>query len=189
MAQYITSLINKKRILIDAAEVGWIKEHGSEDNIWADIEPRLELKRSLRLVYGCFLLNPSQVSGSPDAKSLNAMKDMEMAYIHFEPQENRYYAWRSLRVIDIEMLDRRSRLNPLAFAAIIDMADEVPRSRNLSLSAFPYNRRLSVQQNIMTRPGVLAINNEDRRRQRKLPDIHWRLLIDQLRAQKAADRV
>jgi hypothetical protein len=83
----------------------------------------------------------------------------------------------------------RSRLNPLAFAAIIDMADEVPRSRNLSLSAFPYNRRLSVQQNIMSRPGVLAINNEDRRKQRKLLDIHWRLLIDQPRAQKAADRV
>ena len=97
-----------------------------------------------------------------------------------QPQESCFFAWRSLRVIDIEMLDRCSRLDPLAFAAIIDMADEAPRSRNLSLSAFPYNSQFSVQQNIMTRPGVLAINDEDRRKREKLPDIHWRLLEHKL---------
>jgi hypothetical protein len=37
--------------------------------------------------------------------------------------------------------------------------------------------------------GVLAINDEDRRKQRKLPNIDWRLLIDKLRAWRAADRV
>jgi hypothetical protein len=189
MAQYTTSLIKNKWTLIDAAEVGWISEHSSKDNTWADIEPRLELKRSLRLVYGCFLLNPSQVTGSVNPMSLGTMKDMELAYVQFEPQENRFYAWRSLRIIDIEMLDRRSRRAPLAFAAIIDTADEVPKNRNFSLSAFPYNSGLSVQQNIITRPGVLAINDEDRRKQQMLPDVHWRLLIDHPRAHKAADRV
>jgi hypothetical protein len=38
MPQYITSLINNKWILIGAGEIGWVREHGSEDNIWATIE-------------------------------------------------------------------------------------------------------------------------------------------------------
>jgi hypothetical protein len=63
----------------------------------------------------------------------------------------------------------------------------VPRSRNFSLSAFPYNSQLSVQQNITTRPGVLTINDEDRRKQRKLPRIDWRVLIDHGRARRAAE--
>ena len=58
MAQYAISEINDKRLLIDAAEFGWIKEHGSEDNTWADIESRPESERKLRLVYGGFLKNP-----------------------------------------------------------------------------------------------------------------------------------
>jgi hypothetical protein len=188
MPQYITSLIENKWILIDAAEFGWIKEHGSGDNIWADIAPQPELERSLRLVYGCFLLNPAQVTGSLNPKSLSAMKGMEMVYIQSE-WENGFYHWHSLKVIDIEILEHRLKTDPLAFAAIVDLVGEVPKTRNRSLSAFPYNSGLSVQQNITTRPGVLAINDEDRRLRWKLPDTHWRLLIDESRAQKAAHRV
>jgi hypothetical protein len=105
MAQYAISKINDKRLLIDAAELGWIKEHGSEDNTWADIESRPELERKLRLVYGCFLENPSQVTGSLDPKSLSVLRGMEMAYVHFEPQRNCFYAWRSLKLLDIEILE------------------------------------------------------------------------------------
>jgi hypothetical protein len=39
-----------------------------------------------------------------------------------------------------------------------------------------------VQQNIATRVGVLAINDVDRRNQRKLNDSNWRLLVDRPRA-------
>jgi hypothetical protein len=71
MAQYAISEINDKRFLIDASEFGWIKEHGSEDNTWADIESRPQSKRMQRLVYGCFLKNPSQVTGPLDPKSFH----------------------------------------------------------------------------------------------------------------------
>ena len=189
MGQYTVSLIKNRPILIDAGEAGWIKEHGSEDNLWADINPQPELERRLRLVYGCFIVNPSQVTGSLNPKSLHVMRGMEMAYIHFEPKENRFYAWRSLMIVDLEMLDGHTKSDRLAFAAVVDMADEVPRTKDFSLGAFPYNRQLSVQQNIITRLGVLAINDEDRRKQRKLPNIDWRLLINKPRAWKAADRV
>jgi hypothetical protein len=189
MAQYAISEINDKRFLIDAAEFGWIKEHGSEDNTRAEIESRPESERKQRLVYGCFLTNPSQVTGALDPKSLSVMKGMEMAYVHFEPQRNRFYAWRSLKLLDIEILDPHLEIDRCAFAAIIDLADEVPKTRNFSLSAFPFNSGLSVQQNIKTRLGILAINDEDRRNQRKLSAIDWRLLIDWPRARRAADRV
>jgi hypothetical protein len=97
MAQYAISEINGKRLLIDAAEFGWIKEHGSEDNTWAEIESRPKSERKRRLVYGCFLKNhPSQVTGALDPTSLSVMKGMEMAYVHFEPQRNFLYTWRSL---------------------------------------------------------------------------------------------
>ena len=92
-------------------------------------------------------------------------------------------------IVDLEMLDGHTMSDRLAFAAVVDMADEVPRTKDFSLGAFPYNRQLSVQQNIVTRLGVLAISDEDRRKQRKLPNIGWRLLIDKPRAWKAADRV
>jgi hypothetical protein len=105
MAQYAISEINDKRFLIDAAEFGWIKEHGSEDNTRAEIESRPESERKQRLVYGCFLTNPSQVTGALDPKSLSVMKGMEMAYVHFAPQRNCFYVWRSLKLLDIEVLD------------------------------------------------------------------------------------
>jgi hypothetical protein len=38
--QYTTSPINDKRILIDAGEFGWIKEHGSLDNFGLTLSPR-----------------------------------------------------------------------------------------------------------------------------------------------------
>jgi hypothetical protein len=189
MAQYAISVINDKRLLIDAAEFGWIKEHGSEDNTWADIESRPESERKLRLVYGCFLKNPSQVTGALDPKSISVMKGMEMAYVHFEPQRNFFYRWRSLKLLDIEILDQHLEIDRCAFVAIIDLAGEVPKTKTFSLSAFPFNSGLTVQQNIKTRLGILAINDEDRRNQRKLSAIDWRLLIDLPRARRAADRV
>ena len=188
MAQYAISEINDKRLLIDAAEFGWIKEHGSEDNTWADIESRPESERKLRLVYGCFLKNPSQVTGALDPKSLSGMKGMEMAYVHFEPQRSCFYTWRSLKLLDIEILDQQLEIDRCAFAAIIDLADEVPRTKKISLSAFPFNSGLTVQQNIKSRLGILAINDEDRRN-RKRSAIDWRLLIDWPRARRAADRL
>jgi hypothetical protein len=112
-----------------------------------------------------------------------------MAYIHFDPHGNSCYAWRSLEVIDIDGLDRDSKIDRLVFAAIVDMADEVPRTRCFSLSAFPCNKQLSVQENIVTRPGILAINDEDRRKQRNYRHVDWRLSIDWPRARRAADRV
>jgi hypothetical protein len=118
MGQYTVSLIKNRPILIDAGEAGWIKEHGSEDNLWADINPQPELERSLRLVYGCFIVNPSQVTGSLNPQSLHVMQGMEMAYIHFEPKESRFYAWRSLMIVDLEMLDGHTKSDRLAFAAV-----------------------------------------------------------------------
>jgi hypothetical protein len=188
MAQYTISEVNDKRILIDAAEIGWIKENGSKDNIWADIESRSESGK-LRLVYGCFLKNPSQLTSAMNPKSLRVMKGMEMAYVHFAPQRNCLYVWRSLKLLDIEVLDQRSKIDRCAFAAITNLGDEVSITRNFSLSAFPYNSKLTVQQNIMTRLGILAINDEDRRNQRKLSAIDWGILIDWPRARRAAARV
>jgi hypothetical protein len=157
MAQYAISEINDKRFLIDASEFGWIKEHGSEDNTWADIESRPQSKRMQRLVYGCFLKNPSQVTGALDPKSLSVMKGMEMAYVHFEPQRRScFYAWRSLKLLDIEMFGSDLEIDRCPFAAIIDLADEVPKTKTFSLSAFPFNSGLTVQQNIKTRLGILA---------------------------------
>src|SRR5271167_734031 len=147
MAQYGISKIRDKQILIAASEFGWIHENGSKDDMWADIEPYSELERTSQLVYGGFLLNPSQVTGSLDPKSLNVMQGMEMAYVHFEPQPNGFYSWRSLRVIDLEILDDQPNIDCFAFAAIVDVAKEVPRTRSLSISAFPYNSGLTVQQN------------------------------------------
>ena len=189
MAQYAISEINDKRFLIDASEFGWIKEHGSEDNTWADIESRPQSKRMQRLVYGCFLKNPSQVTGALDPKSLRVMKGMEMAYVYFEPQRNCFYTWRSLKLLDIEIIDQHLEIDRCAFVAIIDLADEVPKTKTFSLSAFPFNSGLTVQQNIKTRLGILAINDEDRRDQRRLSAIDWRLLIDWPRARRAARRV
>jgi hypothetical protein len=189
MAQYAISEINEKRLLIDAAEFGWIKEHGSEDNTWADIESRPESERKLRLVYGRFLKNPSQVTGALDPESLSVMKGMELVYVHFEPQRNNFYTWRSLKLLDIEILAQNLGIDRCAFAAIVDLANEVPKTKTFSLSAFPFNRGLTVQQNIKARLGILAINDEDRRNQRKLSAIDWRLLIDWPRARRAADRV
>jgi hypothetical protein len=189
MAQYAISEINDKRLLIDAAEFGWIKEHGSEDNTWADIESRPESERKVRLVYGCFLKNPSQVTGPLDPKSFSAMKGMEMAYVYFEAQRRScFYASRSLKLLDIEILDQNLGIDRCPFAAIIDLADEVPRTKKISLSAFPFNSGLTVQQNIKSRLGILAINDEDRRN-RKRSAIDWRLLIDWPRARRAADRL
>ena len=116
------------------------------------------------------------------------MKGMEMAYVHFEPQRSSFYTWRSLKLLDIEILDQHLEIDRCAFAAIIDLADEVPRTKKISLSAFPFNSGLTVQQNIKTRLGILAINDEDRRN-RKLSAIDWRLLIDWPRARRAADRL
>jgi len=176
MAQYGISKIRDRQILIAASEFGWIHENGSKDDMWAEIEPCSELDRTSQLVYGGFLLNPSQVTGSLDPKSLSVMQGMEMAYVHFEPQPNGFYSWLSLRVIDLEILDDHSKMDHFAFAAIIDVAKEVTRTRSFSISAFPYNSGLTVQQNITTRLGVLAINDVDRRNQRRLQDSNWRLL-------------
>lgn len=190
MAQYGISKICDRQILIAASEFGWIHENGSKDDMWAQIAPCSEMERTSQLVYGSFLLNPSQVTGLLDPKSLNVMQGMEMAYVHFEPQPNgSFYSWRSLRVIDLEILDDHSKIDRFAFAAIIDVAKEVPRTRSFSISAFPYNSGLTVQQNIMSRLGVLAINDIDRRNQRRLQDINWRLLVDRQRARRAAARV
>jgi hypothetical protein len=190
MAQYGISKIRDRQILIAASEFGWIHERGSKDDIWAEIEPCSELERTSQLVYGSFLLNPSQVTGSLDPKSLGVMQGMEMAYVHFEPQPNgSCYSWRSLRVIDLEILDDQPKIDSFAFAGIIDVAKEVPRTRGLSISAFPYNSGITVQQNIATRSGLLAINDLDRRNQRRLQDTNWRLLVDRPRARRAAARV
>jgi hypothetical protein len=187
MAQYVISKIGDRRILIAADEFGWLHERGSKDDIRAEIEPSEE--RTLQLVYGGFLLNPLQVTGSLDPKSLSVMQGMEMAYVHFEPQRNCFYSWRSLRVIDLEILDDQPKSDHFAFAAIVDVAKEATRTRSFSISAFPYNSGLTVQQNITTRVGVLAINGVDRRNQRRLQDSNWRLLMDQQRARRAAARV
>jgi hypothetical protein len=118
MAQYGISKICDRQILIAASEFGWIYERGSKDDIWAKIEPCSELERTSQLVYGGFLFNPSQVTGSLDSKSLSVMQGMEMAYVHFEPQPNGFfYSWRSLRVIDVEILDDQSKMDCFAFAA------------------------------------------------------------------------
>jgi hypothetical protein len=186
MDQYRISKIDDRRILIAASEFGWIHENGS---MWAVIAPS-EMERTSQLVYGSFLLNPSQVTGSLDPKSLKCMQGMEMAYVHFEPQPNgSFYSWRSLRVIDLEILDDQPKIDCFAFAVIIDVAKEVPRTRNLSISAFPYNSGITVQQNIATRSGLLAINDLDGRNQRRLQDTNWRLLVDRSRARRAAARV
>jgi hypothetical protein len=187
MAQYGISKIRERQILITASEFGWIHENGAKDDMWAEIEPCSELDRTSQLVYGGFLLNPSQVTGSLDPKSLSVMQGMEMVYVHFEPQRNRFYSWRSLRVIDLEILDDQH--DHLTFAAIVDVAKEATRTRSHSISAFPYNSGLSVQQNITTRVGVLAINDVDRRNQRKLKDSNWRLLVDRTRARRSAASV
>ena len=129
------------------------------------------------------------VTGALCPKSLSVMKGMEMAYIHFEPQRNCFYAWRSPKLPDIEMVDQELEVDRCAFVAIINLADEVPKTKKFSLSAFRFNSGLTVQQNIKTRLGILAINDEDRRNQRKLSAIDWRLLIDWPRARRAADRV
>jgi hypothetical protein len=187
MAQYGISKIRARQILIAASEFGWIHERGSKDDIWAEIEPCSELERTSQLVYGSFLLNPSQVTGSLDPKSLGVMQGMEMAYVHFDPQPNGFfYSWRSLRIIDLEILDDQPKSDHFALAAIVDAANEVLRTRSLSISTFPYNSGLTVQQNITTRVGVLAINDVDRRNQRKLKDSNWRLLVDRPRARRAA---
>ena len=188
MAQYGISKIRDRQILIAASEFGWIHENGAKDDMWAEIEPCSELDRTSQLVYGGFLLNPSQVTGSLDPKSLSVMQGMEMAYVHFEPQRNCFYSWRSLRVIDLEILDDH-KSDHFTFAAIVDVAKEATRTRSFSISAFPYNSGLSVQQNITTRVGVLAINDVDRRNQRKLNDSNWRLLVDRPRARRSAARV
>jgi hypothetical protein len=187
MAQYGISKIRDRQILIAASEFGWIHENGAKEDMWAEIEPCSELDRTSQLVYGGFLLNPSQVTGSLDPKSLSVMQGMEMAYVHCEPQRNCFYSWRSLRVIDLEILD--DQRDYFTFAAIVDVAKEATRTRSLSISAFPYNSGLSVQQNITTRVGVLAINDVDRRNQRKLNDSNWRLLVDRPRARRSAARV
>ena len=136
------------------------------------------------------LLNPSQVTGSLDPKSLSVMQGMEMAYVHFEPQPNGFfYSWRSLRVIDLEMLDDQPKSDHFAFAAIVDVTKEATRTRSFSISAFPYNSGLTLQQNITTRVGVLAINDVDRRNQRKLQDSNWRLLVDWPRARRSVARL
>jgi hypothetical protein len=187
MAQYGISKIRDRQILIAASEFGWIRERGSKDDIWAEIEPCSELERTSQLVYGSFLLNPSQVTGSLDPKSLGVMQGMEMAYVHFDPQPNGFfYSWRSLRIIDLEILDDQPKSDHFALAAIVDAANEVLRTRSLSISTFPYNSGLTVQQNITTRVGVLAINDVDRRNQQKLKDSNWRLLVDRPRARRAA---
>jgi hypothetical protein len=74
-----------------------------------------------RLVYGCFLKNPSQVTGPLDPKSLSVMRGMEMAYVHFEPQRNCFYAWRALKLLEIEMFEDWE-IDRCAFAAIVDWA-------------------------------------------------------------------
>ena len=89
----------------------------------------------------------------------------------------------------VRRLDDRSKSDHFAFAAIVDVAKEATRTRSFSISAFPYNSGLNVQQNITTRVGVLAINGVDRRNQRRLQDSNWRLLMDQQRARRAAARV
>jgi hypothetical protein len=189
MAQYGISKIRDRQILIAASEFGWIYERGSKDDIWAEIEPCSELERTSQLVYGSFLLNPSQVTGSLDPKSLSVMQGMEMAYVHFKPQPNGFfYSWRSLRIIDLEILDDQPKSDHFALAAIVDVAKEATRTRSFPISVFPYNGGLTVQQNIATRVGVLAINDVDRRNQRKLKDSNWRLLVDRPRARRAAAR-
>ena len=146
MAQYGISKIRDRQILIAASEYGWIHERRSKDDLWAEIEPSEE--RTQQLVYGGFLLNPSQVTESLDPKSLSVMQGMEMAYVHFEPQPNGFfYSWRSLRIIDLEILDDQPKSDHFALAAIVDVAKEVPRTRSLCISAFPYNSGLTVQQN------------------------------------------
>jgi hypothetical protein len=189
MAQYGISKIRDRQILITASEFGWIHENGAKDDMWAEIEPCSELDRTSQLVYGGFLINPSQITGSLDPTSLSVMQGMEMAYVHFEPQRNCFYSWRSLRVIDLEILDDQLKSDHFAFGALVDLAKEATRTRSLSISAFPYNSGLSVQQNIATRVGVLAINDVDRRNQRKLNDSNWRLLVDRPRARRSAARV
>jgi hypothetical protein len=187
VAQYGISKIRDRQILIAASEYGWIHERRSKDDLWAEIEPSEE--RTQQLVYGGFLLNPSQVTESLDPKSLSVMQGMEMAYVHFEPQPNGFfYSWRSLRIIDLEILDDQPKSDRFALAAIVDLPDEVPKTNTFSLSAFPFNSGLTVQQNIKTRLGILAINDVDRRNQRKLKDSNWRLLVDRPRARRAAAR-
>jgi hypothetical protein len=188
MAQYGISKIRDRQILIDASEFGWIHERGSKDDIWAEIEPCSELERTSQLVYGSFLLNPSQVTGSLDPKSLSVMQGMEMAYVHFDRRDG-FYSWCSLRVIDLEILDDQPKSDHFALAAIVDVAKEATSTRGFSISAFPYNSGLTVQQNIATRSGLLAINDLDRRNQRRLQDTNWRLLVDRPRARRAAARV
>jgi hypothetical protein len=183
MAQYGISKIRDRQILIAASEFGWIHERGSKDDIWAEIEP--SEKRTPQLVYGGFLLNPSQVTEALDTKSLHVMQGMEMAYVHFDRRDG-FYSWCSLRVIDLEILDDQPKSDHFALAAIVDVAKEATSTRGFSISAFPYNSGLTVQQNIATRSGLLAINDLDRRNQRRLQDTNWRLLVDRPRARRAA---
>ena len=186
MAQYVISKIGDRLILIAADEMGWLHENGSKDDLWAESEHSEE--RTPQLVYGGFLLNPSQVTESLDTKSLHVMQGMEMAYAHFDRRDGSY-SWRSLRVIDLEILDDQLKSDHCALAAIVEVAKETTRSSNLSISAFPYNSGLTVQQNIATRSGLLAINDVDRRNQCKLNDSNWRMLVDRPRARRAAARL
>ena len=112
-----------------------------------------------------------------------------MAYVQFEPQREGFYFWRSLRVIDLEILDDQPKSDHFALAAIVDVAKEATSTRGFSISAFPYNSGLTVQQNITTRVGVLAITDVDRRNQRKLKDSNWRMLVNRPRARRAVARV
>ena len=148
MDQYRISKIDDRQILIAASEFGWIHERRSKDDMWAEIAPS-EMERTSQLVYGSFLLNPSQVTESLDPKSLSVMQGMEMAYVHFEPRPSGFfYSWRSLRIIDLEILDDQPKSDHFALAAIVDVAKEVPRTRSLCISAFPYNSGLTVQQTL-----------------------------------------
>jgi hypothetical protein len=104
--------------------------------MWAEIEPCSELDRTSQRVYGGFLVNPSQVTGSLDPKSLSVMQGTEMAYVHFEAQRNCFYSWRSLRVIDLEILDDQLKSDHFAFGAIVDLAKEATKNQKLVYKRF-----------------------------------------------------
>ena len=119
---------------------------------------------------------------------------MEMAYVFFDrdlaSSTAGKYLWRSLKIIDIEGLSySRLRADRVPFAAIVELADDVPRTPKFSIAAFPLNRNISLQANIMARVGIFALNDEDRRKRGTISDANWKSLIDEPRVFKAADRV
>ena len=181
--QYAIIKIDDAEVLIDANELHSLDRYRDaiQDQAFLD-----ETAEPYCICYGCYMPRRS-LQDKDICPEFEAMYDHWMG--HVIEDKCHFIAFHEAMTFDIVPIGLSRRL---PFAALIQATPEIIErigKRGQAVTAFPrYQDDMSVAQNILNRPGLLALNGLERRKTPITP-ANWKEAVKPMRAVMQAERI